>query len=314
MTNIFRLIIDVNFFVSSIDKNEFTNIVVSIFQDDLRYLKCFSLICYKRTQGYDNLVIPLLRRMSHLEELTLYFYILGGSIFISGTDLDNQLLIHMPRLHTFTFYFASENVIADPYNRITNSDIQRTFTNPKHRQIACMVDYFDPLNMICHVFTLPFKFDRLKKIGNSLPNVIFSSVIYLKLWDKHSFKHEFFVRLARAFPFLQSLSIWNIRPPFLTYEEYHLLKEDWCSIVEYPHLISLDIEHVAIHYIEDFLNDTKTHLPRLAELKITYSQLEMVTDNFTRDETRRNCARVKRLIVEDPIVYPENVYRYFPLL
>jgi len=40
----------------------------------------------------------------------------------------------------------------------------------------------------------------------------------------------------------------------------------------------------------------------------------MVTENLTRNETRRNCAGVKRLIVEGPVVHSKDVYRYFPLL
>ncbi len=48
--------------------------------------------------------------------------------------------------------------------------------------------------------------------------------------------------------------------------------------------------------------------------QINTSHLEMVTENFTRDETRRNCAKVKRLIVKSCIVYPKVVYDYFPLL
>ena len=218
MNNIYRLIVNI-IFLSSIDKDEFINISF-IFQDDLPNLKCFSLTCYNRTREYDNQIVPLLRRMSHLEELTLYIHILGGSTFISGTHLDNEILIHMPRLHTFTFYIASENVIADPAIRISNSDIERTFTNIKHRQVACMVDYFDPCKMICRVFSLPFKFHRLEDIGNNIPNIVFNSVTHLKLWDKDEFKHEFFVRLARAFPFLKSLSINNIRPPNWRSNEY----------------------------------------------------------------------------------------------
>jgi len=96
--------------------------------------------------------------------------------------------------------------------------------------------------------------------------------------------------------------------------EYHLRHKDWYSIIEYRHLISLDIEGVNSYYVEHFLNGTKTHLPRLTELIISYENLKMVTENFTRDEMRRNCARVKRLIAERPIVYSKDVYSYFPLL
>ena len=83
---------------------------------------------------------------------------------------------------------------------------------------------------------------------------------------------------------------------------------------KYPHLISLDINYVYSYYAEHFLNDTKTHLPRLTGLKVYYETLKTVTNNFTREETRRTCAKVKRLIVEHDIIYPKEVYCYFPLL
>jgi hypothetical protein len=252
--------------------------------------------------------------MSYLEELTLYLHIVGGSTFISGTHLDNEIVIHMPQLHTFAFYMASENVIADPGIRISNLDIERTFTNLEDQQVCCMVDYLSPMKMLCRVFSLPFKFDRLEYIGNNIPNIVFKSVTHVALWDTDPFKHEFFVRLARAFSFLKKLSIWNIKPPFLRFHEFHLRNTDWCSIVEYPHLMSLDIERVGSHYVEHFLNETKTHLPRLTELKVTYKDLKFVTKNFTSDETRRTCARVKQLIIRGQIVDPKDVYHYFPLL
>jgi hypothetical protein len=253
--------------------------------------------------------------MSHLEELTLYLYILHESTFISGTHLDNEILIHMPRLRTFTFYFASENDIDDDADiRIFNSDIQRSFTNMKYGQVTCMAGYLEPCKMIHHSFSLPFKFHFLQRVGNNIPNVVFSSVTHLKLWDKDGFRHEFFVRLTRAFPLLQKLSIWNIKSPFSSCQDFHLRDKDWCSIVEYPYLISLNIKHAHPHYVEHFLNETKTHLPRLKELKITSDHLNNVTKNFTRDETRSNCARVNQLIVEYPIVYSKDVYNYFALL
>jgi hypothetical protein len=252
--------------------------------------------------------------MSQLEELTLYIRITNGATFITGTHLDNEILIHMPQLHTFTFYITSETVINNPVIRVSSDDIQQTFTNIKNRQIFCMVDYLADLNIICRVFSIPFKFHCLEDFTNNIPDIVFNSVTHLKLWDKDPFKHEFFVRLARAFPFLKYLIIWNIQQPFWRSDEFELLKKDWHSIVEYPHLILIDIESAHIHYVEHFLNETKTRLPCLTQLNIKYNDLEKVTKNFTRAETRHNCARVKRLIVEGPIVYSKDVYHYFPLL
>jgi hypothetical protein len=54
----------------------------------------------------------------------------------------------------------------------------------------------------------------------------------LTLWDKNPFKHEFFIRLARAFPFVKNLSVCNIVPPFWQFDQYHRDK-DWYSISVY---------------------------------------------------------------------------------
>ncbi|CAF2748567.1 unnamed protein product [Rotaria sp. Silwood2] len=303
-----------NTFIVQIEYTYYYSISTISNTNDHPNLKCFSLTCYPSSKAYDNLVVPLLRRMSNLEELSLYIHIFCGSLFISGTHLHNEILIYMPQLHTFTFCITSENYFIDPPIRISNLDIERTFTNIKCGQVACMVDYFETDKTICRVFSLPFKFHCLKQISNNIPNLVFNSVTHLELWDENAFKYEFFIRLQRGFPFLKSLSIWNIRPPFWGFDLCDLNDKDWCSIIEYPHLISLNIASVNIYYVEHFLNETKTHLPRLTELKIRYNDLEMVTKNFTRDETRRNCAKVNRLIVEHSIVYPKDVYYYFPLL
>ena len=71
------------------------------FQDDLPDLKRFSLISYNSSQVYANKVLPVLRRMSHLEQLTLYLHFLDEPRSICDSRLDNDILIYMPRLHTF---------------------------------------------------------------------------------------------------------------------------------------------------------------------------------------------------------------------
>ncbi|CAF3514006.1 unnamed protein product [Rotaria socialis] len=70
--------------------------------NDLPNLKCFSLT-YNSIEAYDAQVIPLLRRMSHLKELILYLSIENRVVFVDGTRLYNEILIHMPQLRTFTF-------------------------------------------------------------------------------------------------------------------------------------------------------------------------------------------------------------------
>lgn len=165
--------------------------------------------------------------------------------------------------------------------------------------MACMVNDSTSYTMICRVFSLPSKFDRLEHIGNNIPNIVFNSITHLKLEDKNAFKHKCFIRLTRAFPFLINLSIWNIKSRFLEIPEYHLRDKDWCSIVEYLHLISLDIEYVNIDYVEYLLNETKAHLSRLTELIVTYENWKMVTKNFTRDEICHGSCVVVVVVVKN---------------
>ncbi|CAF3008525.1 unnamed protein product [Rotaria sp. Silwood2] len=251
--------------------------------------------------------------MSHLEELTLYLRIFNRPIFIDGTHLHNEILIHMPRLHIFKFYITTENKIDDSIVHLSNDDIQRTFENLEHRQMTCFIDYFNNYKAICRIFSLPFQFDRLEDITNHFPNIIFNYATPLKVYDKIPFKHEFFVRVARSFPLLQCFSVENLLPPFWIFNKPLRINDEWYSVVEYPHLISLDISYSNIYYIEQFLNEAYTYLPCLTELKFSYNSLEFVTDNFARGTTRRNCAKVKRLIAGNSIIiYSEKVYRYFP--
>ncbi|CAF1388886.1 unnamed protein product [Adineta steineri] len=185
--------------------------------DSLSNLKCFSLTCFDVTDEYDITVLSFIRRMSHLEELTLILHISGRSILKSGTDFDDKLLIHMKQLHRFIFYIQPKERINDPTILASISDIEQSFTNKKYGQVAYL---FQMLN------------------------------IYL--------------------------SISNIQQPYWRYEERYLLEKGWCSIIEFSHLIVLDLEHAHPYYLEHFLNDTKTHLPCLTELKIIYGDLKNV--------------------------------------
>jgi hypothetical protein len=78
-------------------------LLLSVFLGNLLTLKRFSLISCDITVEYDNRVVPLLRRMSNLERLTLYLRVRDRDTFIDGTHLYNDILIYMPRLYSLTF-------------------------------------------------------------------------------------------------------------------------------------------------------------------------------------------------------------------
>ncbi|CAF1684565.1 unnamed protein product [Rotaria magnacalcarata] len=138
-------------------------------KEDLINLKCFSLTNYNYTYEYeyDDLVVPLLRRMTYLEKLTLYLrikkvgrFVSGASLSIDGAHLHNEILVHMPQLHTFKFYISTETNAIYSNLRFSNDDIQQTFINMKYGQTACIMDYYGACGTICHVYSLPFTFTQ----------------------------------------------------------------------------------------------------------------------------------------------------------
>ena len=277
-------------------------------------MKCFSLTSYKVINDYDDIIVPVFRRMSYLEKLTLYLRIYNRSEFVSGKHLQNEILVHMPQLHTFIYYISTENDIDESVHRISHLDIQQTFTNIRYGQMACILDYFNTFQAVCHVFSIPFTFTRLEKIGNQFPPIVFNYVTHVYAFDVVPFKHEFFIRIHQAFPLLKYFSMTNLMKQSWAVDQIEWDNNLLDSVIEYSHLTLLDIKHVNIDYVEQFLLETKAYLPCLTDLKVNYNQLKTVTMNFTRDATRRNCANVKRLIVQGSKKLSKDVYEYFPSL
>ncbi|CAF4999364.1 unnamed protein product, partial [Rotaria sp. Silwood1] len=207
--------------------------------DNLPHLKCFSLICYEKTDAYDNRVLPLLRRMTYLEKLTLYLRLHDRNIFVDGTHLHREILMHMSQLHTFIFYISTEIEINDSIDRLSDNDIQQTFTNIGYHRIACAVNYYRKSKAICHVFSLPFVFDRLIKICNHFPAVIYKHVTELTILDDILFNYEFIVRIRKAFPSLDDLTIIILQPPSVEFGQDELRRYQLSAIMEYLHLTGL---------------------------------------------------------------------------
>jgi hypothetical protein len=259
-------------------------------------------------------MLPLFRRMSNLEELTLHINIHNRTSFIDGTHIYNEILVYVPRLHTFNFSICTKTKIDNLICHLSKDDIQRTFTNIKYQRVDCILSY-EYRHVGCHVFSLPFIFEDLGCIGNTFPNIIFSHVKRLVVCDQVSFKHEFFNRIAWSFPLLRQLSVGNINPQSSILDEQNSNDNQLYSIVKYPYLISLHLASAHIDYVEQFLNETKTHLPRLTELAVNADSLTIVTENFTRDTTRLNCINVKELnTYHGRVKHSKDFHVYFPLL
>ncbi|CAF4593766.1 unnamed protein product [Rotaria sp. Silwood1] len=84
------------------------------------------------------------------------------------------------------------------------------------------------------------------------------------------------------------------------------------SIAKYYNLITLDIDRAHDDYSEEFLCNTKTYLQNNILLFIRYEALQSVTHNFTRDDTRINCAKINELYLLEKVKDSKSLEDYFP--
>ncbi|CAF4203359.1 unnamed protein product [Adineta steineri] len=275
-------------------------------QNNLFQLKYFSLICYNHICTYDNRIIPLLHRMPNLEQLLLCLTVRSHNGLIDGTHLQNGILIYMPFLKSFACDIRTRNLNNGLLPILSNDDIRQTLSNIRHGPMIGSIRYFLTNSMLCHVFTLPFAFDRLQYLTNNFPDVLFDRVCYLSISDSFSFEHEFFIRLFQAFPSLKHLTVMNTTAQQNNNQSY--------SLIEFKNLSYLNVMAADISYLEQFLLNTRTNLPSLTELHANYRHLKYVTEDFTRDATRFNCTKIKKLYTEVNLMYLNDYFHYFPLL
>ncbi|CAF1979601.1 unnamed protein product [Rotaria magnacalcarata] len=169
----------------------------------------------------------------------------------------------MPQRHSFTFYINTYIDTDGLSHDLSREHIQQELINIG--QQMCLL--------------------------SSIILIVFNYVTYLVVDDEDAFRHEFFVRIARSFPILKYLCIFNNEPQAsgdLTLSSDHIQS---FSIIEYPHLTSLDVSNRDKDHLEQFLNETKACVPCRTELEVSHRDLKTVTKNFTTEETRRNCAK-----------------------
>ncbi|CAF1318138.1 unnamed protein product [Rotaria sordida] len=133
-------------------------------------LKHFSLTSTCLIDDYDDKIIPLLRRMLNLEELTLFLNIMRwNSTYIDGIHLYNDIFVHMPRLNKFNFSIYTKLINSDIRIGLpSNEDIQRIFIENGNRHVGSFVNNL-PQNVggHCHIFSLPYQFNIFLNLNNS---------------------------------------------------------------------------------------------------------------------------------------------------
>ncbi|CAF4401919.1 unnamed protein product [Rotaria socialis] len=146
--------------------------------------------------------------------------------------------------------------------------------------------------------------DHTLRIGNNFPGGSCRNVRNLYLDDRlNPIEHDLFFRIAQAFPLLTLFTFHNTKR-----QEYKRMNEleqssATSSVAEFSHFTHLNFIFTHINCPEQFLVETSTRLPPLIELIISYEALEIPTENFRRDATRRNCSLFECISVHQLMVH-----------
>jgi hypothetical protein len=273
------------------------------------------LYCDLFTDGYDKLIIPLLQRMSNLEQLDLHIVVIRDDKFIDGNDLKKDIINYMPRLNKFEFNIHSSVALDNQNNVPSNEDIQKTFKDFKNNLIISRIDFFPSISESqCHIYSYPYKISHYNNITNNSSGGLFKYVYEVSLYDERPFEHEFFIQIAQSFPFMKKLKLNNneSQKNKQCYESRNDNRN--LSIIKYPHITDLYLSHSHDDYAEQFLIDTKMFLPNSVYLRISYESLQRVTHNFTRDATRTNCGKLAHIYMYGEFKTTKELEDYFPLV
>ncbi|CAF1397323.1 unnamed protein product [Rotaria sordida] len=211
----------------------------------------------------------------------------------------------MRKLNKFTFNIRSTLRLNNQVNLLTNQDIQSTFENFKNNEIISYIDYFSKSNLFnYHIYSYPYRWTCYDGITNNFPGGLFQCVREISLRDERPFEHEFFLRIAQSFQFIEKLRLNNSKP-----QQNPNLQS---LIIKYPHLTELDLVKTHENYVEQFLNNSKTRLLKNVYLRVNYGCLQKATNDFRKDATRINSSKIIGLLVSNHKGEVEKSKSYFP--
>ena len=251
--------------------------------------------------------------MINLEELSLYVIIHRDHTYtslIDGNDLKKDIIHRMSKLKKFVFSI-DETLFLEHFDHFpSNEDIECTLKGLEDFHIVFDVDYFPRQNRAqFRMYTNPCQMKYYYRLTNRFSGGLFPFVNDVHLFDEHPFTYEVFRLIALSFPFLQRLTIENRSKQ----KRKRAKKSMFITTIQFAHMTHLDLAEAHMDYVELFLDHTKFSLRNSIELCLDYRCLKRVTQNFTRDTTRINCAQVKRLFLCGEPNLPRHLIKtYFP--
>ena len=261
------------------------------------------MTCTDRSDVYDAVVMPTLRRMINLEKLSLSLVFDCRRRFVHGNDLKANVLRHLPRLEDFIFNIRSILPLdLDPVHLLTNEEIQCTLTELTKYPVVSYVDYFlHKSEAHCHIYTSPYSMIEYEHVSNHLPSDLFENVRFVALFDERPFEHSFFLRLAQSFPSMTTLSVTNKAAQLEEQDPQPCDEKERLPVIRYPSLRRLVLAGVHDAYVEQFFFATRTFFSNGMHVCNYRSQMKRVTNDFMRDETRQNCSKVKSFTLWDAV-------------
>ncbi|CAF3200736.1 unnamed protein product [Rotaria socialis] len=120
-------------------------------------LTTFFLSTSNPTKQYDNVIVPLLRRMTNLKTLVLVLMVENRPNFIDGAHLHQEVLIHMPRLKIFLFNITTIDDVVEINYWLKEDDIEETMVfNDGLPYFQCRIDIFKNGIGRCRFCSMPF--------------------------------------------------------------------------------------------------------------------------------------------------------------
>ena len=253
--------------------------------------------------------------MCNLEELALLIGVvrLRRNDFVDGKHLESDFLMDLPRLRKFRFSIHTSLFGRDPFvDHPSNVDVQRTFNRNIFGHVGSYVEHYpERTHSTCHVYSLPYAFKFITRLSQSFPGGAFSRVQRCAIAGLKPLGRDFFVKVAKSFPYLEHLILCNLVSPRDQQTQSNNIA---MPIIVFPQLKSLYLHDSHVDYVEQLISDASTSLPSLSELYADYGTLSVLTNNFINELARRNCANVQVLGVNECIVPYESFFSYFPSL
>ena len=266
------------------------------------------------TLDFEETILPLLSRMSNLEELHLYFQVHLLQGFIDELYLKRNLLPRLPRLIGMSVFIQSYLFLSlIPSSFSIAENLEKSSRRSSNGQLISYADYFPEAKQVKYnLYSLPSLNPCFHGISNRFLGGRFNYVREVTLYDEKPFECEFFVRIEKSFPLMEQLFVINHKAQERQRSDELTNPDRTQSPISYVHLSSLHLVDVHQHYIEQFLLDSICNYIHDFILYVKDESLQRFIDHFSKDQIRFNSNKVTQLHLRGEYLHSHCFEEYFP--